>query len=114
MENFERDDTLEIFTYIEYLSSQFKDKINAEMAFLKNHSHLSQMQQNYGLFMLFKNKTASIQFTTSTDHHKLPSFNLSYVTFHIQVFFSHDLSSDMFFEQHSLQMFFNCIYYKKH
>jgi len=83
MENFEREDTLKLFTYIEHLSSQFKDKINPEMAFLKNHSHLSRMQQNDGHFiMLFKNKTDSIQFTTSTDHHKLQTFNLSYVTFH--------------------------------
>lgn len=59
-----------------------------------------------------------MQFTPSTDHHKLPSLNLSYNTFHIQVFLVTNLSRDVFFEQRSLQTFFcfffslHCIYYK--
>lgn len=52
-----------------------------------------------------KIKTALIQFTPSTDH-KLPSLNLSYNTFHIQVFKSQIWAVTCFLSSAHFRLFF--------
>lgn len=118
MENFGNEDTLlSIYIHITSIMT-FKDKLRPDIAFLKKTAlcHGCKIIMNCSCYL--KIKWFHIQYTHkySTNHHKLPSFNLSYDTFHIQIFYvTPDSSVVTFFEQHSLlQEMLHCIYYKTH